>query len=124
MRTMNGYTWHTYHGDARGSKIEGDATAWSTQWWNAWFIQRLWKKLVVFRPQTLPNTPYRIGFRTHDGRSFVMDRMITDAQFAMRVGHEDCTFFALSKTDGLEIPLRVVAHTNKDDPKHQDTPLY
>jgi len=125
MRAMNGYAWRPYHGTAHGTRVEGDATVWATRWWNAWFLRRFhWKKIAILRPQIAHGTHYRIGFRTTDGQAFVMDRMVTDAQFAVRIGHEDCTFFALSKTDGHEVPLRVVATTHREDTHHQDVPLY
>lgn len=125
MRQMNGYAWHQYHGTAHGTRVDGDPNVWATRPWNAWFLRRFrWKKIVILQPQVPAGTHYRIGYRTVDGQAFVMDRMVTDAQFAMRLGHEDCTFFALSKTDGLEISLRVVATTRVDENKHHDTPLY
>lgn len=132
MRAMNGYAWHTYHGSAAGTRISGDPNVPSTNpWfakflpWYAWALRRfLWKKVVVLQPQIPASTAYRIGFRTHDGQAFIMDRMVTDAMFAMRVGREDCTCFALHKTDGQEVPLRVVATTRLDENKYHDTPLY
>lgn len=125
MRTMNGYAWHAYHGTAHGTRVEGDAAVWATRWWNEWFLRRFsWKKVAILQPQAAAGIPYRIGYRTPDGQAFVMDRMVTDAQFAVRIGHEDCTFFALSKSDGFEIPLRVAAMTRLGEHRYADTPLY
>ena len=126
MRTMNAHAWHQYHGSAKGARVEGDPGAPKTRWWNAWILRRyFWKKVAILRPQIpLGTTHYRIGFRTASGQASIMDRMVTGVQFAMRIGHEDCTFFALSRTDGHEIPLRVVTTTRLDDSHHQDTPLY
>lgn len=132
MRAMNGYTWHTYHGSATGTRIPGDPNVLPTNPWYArflplyaWALRRfLWKKVIVFQPQVSAGTAYRIGFRTSDDQAFVMDHMVTDAAFAMRVGREDCTFFALSRTDGQEVSLRVVATTRLDEHKLHDIPLY
>ena len=125
MRKVTGVHWHPYHGGARGTKVPGDPTVPATRWWNAWFLRRFrWKKVVVFAPQAPPHTAYRIGFRDAWGNAFVLDRMATDAQFAMRLGHEECTFFALSRHGETEIPLRGVAVTRLDDPHYRNTPLY
>ncbi|MBI4434628.1 hypothetical protein HY635_02315 [Candidatus Uhrbacteria bacterium] len=125
MRQVSGINWRPYHGGARGTKVPGDPNAPATRRWLVWLLRRFfWKKVVVFAPQASPHTAYRIGFRTAWGDAFVLDRMSTDAQFAMRLGQEDCTFFALSRHGETEIPLHGVAITRLDDPHYKDTPLY
>jgi hypothetical protein len=125
MQEVTGIHWHPYHGGARGTKVSGDPTTWKTRRWLMWLLRRfVWKKAVVLRPEVKMGTRYRIGFRNAWGDAFVADQMSADQQFAMRLGHEECTFFAINRHGEVEIPLHVVATTRINDPHYRDIPLY
>lgn len=125
MQVVTGVYWHPYHGGARGTKVPGDPTVLATRRWLTWFFRRfVWKKAVILRPEIKADTRYRIGFRNAWGDAFVMDRMSVDARFALRIGREECTFFALNRSGETEVPLHIVATTRLDDPHYKDVPLY
>lgn len=125
MQVMTGINWHPYHSGARGTKVPGDPNVPATWRRFTWFFRRfLWKKAVVLRPEVPPDTRYRIGFRNAWGDAFVADQMSVHERFAMRIGREECTFFALNRSDGIEVSLHVVATTRLDDPHYKDVPLY
>lgn len=125
MQVVTGVYWHPYRGGARGTKVPGDPTTWRTRQWLTWFFRRfVWKKAVVLRPEVQSGTHYRIGFRNAWGDAFVADQMSAGARFAMRLGYEECVFFALNRQDEAEIPLHVVATTRIDDPHYKDVSLY
>lgn len=125
MKAVTGINWHPYHGGARDTKVPGDPTVLATRRWLTWFFCRfVWKNAVVLRPEVEAGTRYRIGFRNAWGDAFVADQMSVHERFAMRIGREECAFFALNRSDGIEVPLHVVATTRLDDPHYKDVPLY
>lgn len=53
----------------------------------------------------------------------IEDKLNHSRRFRMKNGHEDCTFFAITR-DGEEIPLKVVVRTVKNDEVYADVPLH
>ena len=100
--------WIPYTKPIKGRLIAGDPCAPPTRWWN---LSRMrWRKIAVFRVSEYQNG-YHIGFRTGFGDSKVTRTEIHDPTFAMRVGQEACTFFAVTSPLGSELELELVLET-------------
>ena len=108
----------------RGVRVEGDKKVPPTRWWNYHLLLWWgWKTVAVL--QVSPEDAkrgYQIGFRASNGEAKIMEQSVFHRRFRMRIGREDCTFFALK--DGQEIPLSLVARVKKNDPQYVDVPLY
>jgi hypothetical protein len=101
--------WIRYHNPIYGTFVAGDRFAPPSRWWNR--ARSRWRKVVVFRVKGgVPFTGYQIGFKTDSGEMRVSATTIAFATFAMRVGHESCTFFAV-KPFGTELELELVLET-------------
>jgi hypothetical protein len=105
--------WPVYMGSAVGILVEGDPTVPPTTWWNhlilRWFV---WKQVVVFKADAFRT--YRVGYRPQSGKSRISSLTIDVLGFAVRIGNEDCTFFA-EAINGDEIPLTVVRRCHVDE---------
>lgn len=117
--------WKKYHSEILGTAIEGDRTSPPTRWWNHIFLVLWgWKTVTVFGvSEEAVRIGYRVGYRPLCGQSMVEDRISHEPTFRMRVGHEACTFFAVT-ADGQEIPLQTVGRTVKNDPNYKNAPLH
>lgn len=103
--------------------IEGDPAIPRTQWWNHLIVRFLWKKIAVISVTREANLfGYYVGFRNTDGNAMVSTRLLTVRQFIVRIGHEDCEFFAMN-TEGQCIEVHVEAVTTKDRLHYHDGPL-
>jgi hypothetical protein len=98
------------------TKVTGDARAPRTRLWLLpLLVLFLWKKRAVLQVSTLDALPgYRVGYRPSSGPARVGSRTIYDKRFAVRIGREDCEFFAIGPT-GHEIPLKIVQEVDKTD---------
>lgn len=89
-----------------------------------WYIHFVWRTVVVFQYDKSPNQGFRIGFRNSRGETYVRGGgILYERRFAVRIGCEPCTFFALDAL-GSEIPLRKIAATLIGDTDYSDVPLY
>lgn len=86
--------------------------------------KRSWE-VVTFEVANLPADGYLVGFRLAAGGSKICQRPSKGNQFAVRIGHEDCTFFVVDRR-GLEIEITKVDQLSYRDFKkwHPSTPLY
>lgn len=106
-------SWKTFNGQVRGLYVRGDASVPPTRWWNhLWLLFFIWKKVTVLRPAVHLGS-YRVGYVPFKGRSMVLDKPLNLSKFAVRNGHEDCTFFAVAD-NGNEVELVVVEQTTTD----------
>lgn len=82
-----------------------------------WYIHFVWRTVVVFEAADNPLDGLFIGFRNFRGEIYLREVHLPQPTraFAIRVGHEPCTFFAVGRW-GREISLKVVARTTKNDP--------
>lgn len=91
-----------------------------------WYIHVVWQKAAVFRvDQKLAEPKFFIGFHNDRGKIHLRQAPITgvEGKFAMRLGHETCTFFAIDRNDKPVI-LRRVAVAYIKGPSYQSVPLY
>ncbi|MEO5928254.1 MAG: hypothetical protein ABIO72_06010 [Patescibacteria group bacterium] len=116
--------WKTFPGSVQGQKIEGDATASPTTWWNHLYMAKWgWKTVTVFEvTEEDALIGYQVGYKPFEGDVKADGKKHHDRRFRLKIGHEDCTFFAAT-LDGTEVPITVVTRTTKDDAAYQDAPL-
>ncbi|MBU1032435.1 MAG: hypothetical protein ABH820_02750 [Patescibacteria group bacterium] len=110
-----------------GVEIKGDSFAPPTRWWNHFFLALWgWTTVAVFqviRPIHTLNG-YRIGYKPFKGPARVMSKALKDdPMFRMKIGHEDCIFFAID-LNGEEVPIELVKRTHNKDPEYKGIPLY
>lgn len=98
-------SWEPYKKNIVGTRVEGDPGQPETNWWNHLLLIRRWTKLAVFRvkPQ-VAGTGFRIGFKNFAGKAYLLDEVLNTVTFAVRLGREACTFFALD-LEGIETPI-------------------
>jgi len=103
---MIGNPWKTFSAfSAKGVHIPGDKSVPETKWWNhLWLLWSGWKTVAVLRSTADPAIGWKIGFRDFRGNQQIRDEFIHDECVRVKLGREDCTFFALSAS-GEEIPL-------------------
>ncbi|OGN16737.1 MAG: hypothetical protein A3C88_00005 [Candidatus Yanofskybacteria bacterium RIFCSPHIGHO2_02_FULL_50_12] len=103
--------WKPYEGilKPRGIREEGDPRVPKTRWWNHWYlVWRGWKVVVLFRvPEEWTRRGYFIGFIPFQGPPQYLDQRIHDEEFAVKIGRESCTFFAIGYDDGEIVPDEV-----------------
>lgn len=120
------FGWEKFHGRVRGFPVEGDKSVAPTTWWRHIFLALWgWKTVVVLEVED-PHAAadgYRIGFIPFRGTPQLKQKVLVDRCFRMKVGREDCTFFAVDRS-GREIALRVIARTDRNNPTYHDVPLY
>lgn len=117
--------WKQYEGYVTGTKTEGDKSVTPTRWWNHLYSALVsWKVVTVFEvPEQAARSGYKIGYLAFNGEAMIEDKVNHSRRFRMKNGHEDCTFFAITR-DGEEVPLKVVARTVKNDEAYADVPLH
>lgn len=120
------FGWNKFTGQVEGVQVHGDKDVKPTRWWRHLFLALWgWKTIVVLEvddPHAAADG-YRIGYVPFRGPAKLKDRVLVDRCFRMKVGREDCTFFAVNRF-GKEVALRVIARTGKDNPTYWDLPLY
>ena len=79
-----------------GILVPGDKLAPPTRWWNHWFLVLFgWKTVATFRVGTsIAKNGYSVGYTTDKGVSWQSGETCHDQFFSLKVGHEDCVFFA------------------------------
>lgn len=108
----------------RGSAVIGDPSAPKTRWWLLPLLLVVWKKRAVFSVSGLDAMAgYRIGYKPADGPARLNDAIVHQPRFQVRIGREDCTFFAIGPR-GYEVPMNLIAEKDKDDPSLKPYPLY
>lgn len=117
--------WRAYTGSMVGIQIEGDESASPTTSWNHWLLNVWdWKAVAVFQvPVELAKRGYHVGFKPAGGPPMVDRNPYHDQVFRVKRGREDCIFFAVDSS-GTEVPITLVALTNKDDTRYQDARLH
>ena len=112
-------------GEVKGCHIEGDRRALSTPSnpISFYFVQRRWIEVAILEAEYLPNNGLYIGFRNFRGEIIVRKNPIKDQVYAVRIGREDCRFFAID-SGGKDIPLKLIKLTTKFDPQYGEVPLY
>jgi hypothetical protein len=79
-----------------GTYINGDKDASPTRPWNRWYLSLFgWKTVVVLEVQEELDG-YYLGYVDVTGTAMVLTKPITSRRIGMKVGHEDCWFFALT----------------------------
>lgn len=120
------FGWKNFTGRVEGVQVHGDKEVKPTRWWRHLFLALWgWKTVAVFEVED-PHAAadgYRIGYLPFRGPAKLQERVLVDRCFKMKVGHEDCTFFALNRS-GKEIALRVIARTERSNQTYSDVPLY
>lgn len=107
-----------------GTSVKGDPRVWRTRWWLLPILVFVWKKRAVFAVSGLDAIyGYRIGYKPAFGPARLNDHHVHESEFQVRIGREDCAFFALT-LKGNEVPLRLVAEKDADDPVLKAVPLY
>jgi hypothetical protein len=120
--------WLPYTGSAKGLMVEGDKTVAKTNVFTHLFLLLWgWKTVVVFQDAT-PNQlglacGFKVGYRDFKGRSNLGQETVKANGFRMKIGYEDCAFFAVTSDTLQEIPLKVTLRTTKNDANWNDFPL-
>jgi len=105
--------WKKYRGNVQGVLVAGDKCAAPTRWWNILFLLTLgWPMRAVL--VNLSFNPVRVGYRDANGKTMLTEEFVHDRTFCVRIGHEDCTFFAVNAR-GEEIPLGFDGTFHKTD---------
>jgi hypothetical protein len=120
------FGWKTFSGRVEGVHVHGDKDVKPTRWWRHLFLALWgWKTVAVFEVEDphAATDGYRIGFVPFNGPAKLRERVCVDRCFRMKIGREDCTFFAVDRS-GKEIALRVIARTDRNNPTYTDVPLY
>lgn len=117
--------WSKFSRAVEGRLIKGDKTVPPTTKWNyywlRWFV---WKRVVVFEvDREAAGRGFRVGFKKPDGEAEVCLATCYSHRYKMRLGHEDCIFFAVNE-QGREIPLKVVEIAHKDSDSHFGVELF
>jgi hypothetical protein len=116
----------------KGVLVRGDPNVASTNLLNWAYMVHMggWKTAAVFRvAPTDAICGYRIGYRPSNpdqwiiGKERILAELHTSELFRVRIGREDCTFYAVGR-DGKEIPLETVARTAVKSGTYKDAPLY
>lgn len=81
-----------------------------------WHIHFVWRTVTVLGAVEMPLGGFFLGFKNFRGETYRRVGPVSGVTrwFAVRIGREACTFFAVDRF-GREIPLQVVARTTKDD---------
>ena len=90
--------WYPFAGDIQGIKVSGDETAPPTRCWNHLYLLWFgWKHVVVFDvSEEDAQRGYKTGYVPFKGRPMINSVVRHARRFRMRIGHEDCTFCAIS----------------------------
>lgn len=106
-----------------GTFVKGDPRVWRTRWWLLPLLLLVWKKRAVFKVSALDAMAgYRIGYKPAAGPARLRETVTHHLSFQVRIGREDCTFFAIGQR-GYEVPLKLIAEKDKDDPSLKPHPL-
>jgi len=123
------FGWKKFDGKAVGVKVEGDSNVRPTTFVNRPYMQWFgWKTVAVFRVSAeIAKAGYRWGYiPTANGLAIGVPMLSVevfhDKVFRVRVGREDCTFFAVD-ADGKEVGLVFVEKTTKKNGFFAETPL-
>lgn len=97
----------------RGISIIGDHEVPPTTWWNIhWLKYFVWKTAAIFRISPADaERGYCLGYKAIGGTGRLLTKVLKDQEVAVRVGRENCTFFAIGP-EGREIrmsPYRLTA---------------
>lgn len=106
--------WQEFSGKVTGTMITGDRDVPATYWWNVpLLILFFWRTVQVFE---VPSgvTKYQVGFIPFEGQPKLREKPVTTPEFAVRIGREDCRFFALDMR-GVELPLIPFKRTRKSE---------
>ena len=97
------FGWKKYRGEIRGVLIAGDKCSAPTRWWNILFLLMLgWPMRSIL--VNLSSNPVRVGYRDMNGKTMLTTECVQGRKFCVRIGHEDCTFFAVNSR-GEEVAL-------------------
>ncbi len=124
-------SWNAFNGNVTGGvKVGGDPKSPPTHWWNWFYLAKFgWKTVAVFKLKNPEDAArgYRIGYKPTTGDATGETRVKSEVQtsfgFRMKVGYEECTFFAVDRNDA-EVPIEFVAKTVKGDAQYADLPLH
>jgi hypothetical protein len=102
--------WKSYTGRIEGIILQGDPKVPPTRWWNhLWLVLFVWNEVTILEvPPDAP--PYRVGYAPYAGGQMYQTRLLHKPRFAVRHGHENCRFFAVT-ADGTELPLKIATRT-------------
>jgi hypothetical protein len=116
-----------------GILVRGDRKVAPTTLFNWWGMVHRggWRKTAVFRIANLADADkgYRVGYRPSNpeqwiiGKERVLPELRTNEFFRMRIGHEDCAFYAVDR-ERKELELVPVIITDTDNPSYRTIPLY
>lgn len=117
--------WLRHHGNVEGTNVGGDPTAPPTRWWNHLYLALIgWKMVSIFEVSPATATlGYRVGFLPQNGKAMVKQEVCHDEKFAMKNGHEECTFFVIDTNDGVVAP-RIVLRTTVSEARHMRIPIH
>jgi hypothetical protein len=109
--------WKEYKGASiTGTLVQGDPESPPTRWYNHLYLVLFgWKVTVCFQVSEYDaKHGYHVGYVPFNGKAMAEVDTYFDRQFRMKIGHEDCTFFAINR-HGKEIPLKIVHRITKEE---------
>ncbi len=113
--------------DFDGVKTSGDKRVPpTTKWKKLFLIWFFWKRQALFMVEHSDHTKdgYKVGFYDKFGTCMVLDTIMHDRFFRVRVGHEPCIFFALDPSMNTEIPIRLIKHFDAgEEGEYRGSPL-
>lgn len=120
------WNWRLFLEPIEGTPIDGDLTQPRTRWWNHLYLALWgWKMTIVFEVNSSDAAiGYQVGYKPSTGGPAQLKTIVShDKYFRMKLGREDCRFYAIGP-EWREIPLKVVTRTRIDDPVYAAVPLH
>jgi len=117
--------WRKFdHKGIVGTRVYGDTRVASTNLFN-WLYMKFWgwKTAIVFHVgDESARCGYRIGYQPIIGNARLNTTVFHDKVFRVRIGREDCVFFAVDR-DLQEVSLRMGDRTPIKGGSYQIAPL-
>jgi len=94
-------------------ELKGDPSMPRTTRWNAWFLRAfVWREVTILEVPSGTGA-YHVGFIPLNGVAEYNTRILREPRFAVKHGHEDCRFFAVT-LKGDELPLKIACRMKID----------
>lgn len=121
------WNWKKYEGDVVvGVSCDGDPGVAPTTGRLSWALGVLWRwKTVAILKAKFPEIVYT-GFVAYGDTKVCNVPVPAGSAFAMLIGHEKVTFFAVTLVQGQWQPVELmhVARVRRSDPAYKNVPLY
>lgn len=116
--------WRKFKGETpQGILTSGDpAVPPTTRWNHLCLLFFVWKRATIFRVSRMPDDGFHVGYIPQGGVPMYNTTIMTELNFRVKNGHEDCIFFAIDRR-GNELELKFVRQVNISDQSYDFVPL-